>query len=100
MNSTKIIRYLGIFIFISSLIYELSRKQIDLDKGLFSINVGLFLVLFSFLLKNKYFLTVIFSSYVIYIILSFSFKNELSVNQFIFILLALSMFFKYILNNK
>lgn len=97
MNYKKPIKYLGIFITITSLIYELNREQINFDKGFFSINVGMFLFLFSILSEKTYHLIVIFSSWLTYIILSISFENEFSINQFIFILLTFSILFKYIL---
>ena len=100
MNFKKIAKYSGIFIILVSLIYEMNREQIDFDKSFFSINVGMFLFLFSVLFKKTYFLIVFFTSWLTYIILSIYFKNNFSVNQFIFIFLTFSIIFKYLLKNK
>lgn len=40
-------KYIGFFIVLSSIVYELNRSSIDISKGLFSLNIGLILILIS-----------------------------------------------------
>lgn len=88
-------RFIGLFIVISSLLYEISRNTINFDKGLFSINIGLILILIS---KNKkipyergpVFLSTFIIIWGLYIISTIFIEYVINLNQFIFLVLVFS----------
>lgn len=107
MKNKKLYRIVGYVLIIASLTFEFFREEINFNKGLFSVNVGLTFVLVSHFnnlqqIKSIFFILLLFIIMIIGKTLEFL-NYYISLDQIYFLILGptlLILYFKFLLRNR